>query len=313
MQTIEPGQLHVAVLAGGTSSEREISLTSGRQVLAALKDKGVACDLYDPRDFVETVNSLAAGSYDVVFIAMHGKGGEDGAIQGVCEWLGLPYTGSRLRASAIAMDKYCAKALYADAGIPISPSVLLREGDPFDSDEIIEKVGGKCVVKPNKDGSSVGMSIVHTIDELAPAIKKAFEVSDEVVVEGFIEGTEITVAVLGNDEPEALPVIEIVPHAEFYDFEVKYSPTGADHIIPARLDKDVYEAAQRYAVMAHHALGCRGMSRSDFIVNQDGECIILETNTIPGMTPTSLLPDTARHAGYEFGDLCIKIIQLALE
>ena len=312
MRTIDPSQTRVAVLAGGTSSEREISLSSGRQVYEALTGVGFPCDLYDPRDIKQTVAALESGDYDIAFIVMHGRGGEDGTIQGLCELVGLPYTGSGVRASAIAMDKSLAKILYASAGIPIAPSMTLHRGQAIDHDALIETVGQKCVVKPSRDGSSVGMSIVHEPGELPAAIEVAFAVADEIIVERFVQGTEITVAVLGNDDPEPLPVIEIVPHAEFYDFEVKYSPTGADHIIPARLANEVYVEAQRLAVAAHKVLGCRGMSRSDFIVTDDGTCVILETNTIPGMTPTSLLPDTARHAGYDFGALCTRIIELAL-
>lgn len=305
--------MRVAILAGGVSNERTVSLESGRQVRAALEEKGHVCETIDPQDGLGAARRLAEGGFDVAFIALHGIGGEDGSIQGMCERLGIPYTGSGVRASAIAMDKNCSKIMYRSAGIPVAASMLLRADEPVDVDEIVSVVGEKCVIKPNTEGSSVGMSIVHEPAELQAALKTGFDVKNEVLVERFVSGTEITIAVLGNDDLEVLPIIEIVPHAEFYDYEVKYSPTGADHIIPARIDPVAYKAAQGYAAAAHRALGCRGMSRSDFIVTDDGECIILETNTIPGMTPTSLLPDTARHAGYEFGDLCEKIMGFALE
>jgi len=303
----------VAVLAGGTSNERTVSLSSGSQVCSALIDAGYDAQMFDTQDAMATIHALMDGSFDVAFIALHGKGGEDGCIQGLCETLGIPYTGSGVAASAIAMDKARSKVLYSHAGIPTAASCTLINGAPYDVDAVVRAVGEKCVVKPIGDGSSVGMSIVHEPAELDAALAKAFDTGQDVLVEAYIQGTEITVAVLGNNDPQALPVIEIVPHAEFYDFEVKYSAAGADHVIPARLDPAVYALAQEYALVAHRALGCRGVSRSDFIVTPQGVPYILETNTIPGMTATSLLPDTARHAGYEFPALCAKLVELALE
>lgn len=308
-----PSDIKVAVLCGGISDERPVSLTSGEQVHKALSGKGIAADLIDTQDGRAALHALIAGDYDVAFIALHGKGGEDGTIQGALETLGIPYTGSGVAASAVAMDKSRSKASYSLAGLPCASSVTLaRQGD-MSVEAIVQAVGEKCVVKPCGDGSSVGMSIVHSPAELPHALEVAFACGQTVMVESYVSGTEVTVAVLGNDEPQALPVIEIVPHAEFYDYEVKYSANGAEHIIPARLEPEVYERVQQAAVLAHKVLGCRGVSRSDFIVTQDGTPVILETNTIPGMTPTSLLPDAASKAGMDFGQVCVRLLELALE
>ena len=313
MKVLDPSAIRVAVLAGGTSNERTVSLSSGSQVCEALISLGFVAQMFDTQDAAATVQALMSGAFDVAYIALHGKGGEDGCIQGLCETIGIPYTGSGVMASAVAMDKARSKILYRHYGIPTAASCTLRQGEPYELAAIVAAVGEKCVVKPIGDGSSVGMSIVHEPSELPGALAKAFATGQDVLIESFIAGTEITVAVLGNNDPKALPVIEIVPHAEFYDFEVKYSATGADHVIPARLEPAAYAKAQEYALLAHRALGCRGVSRSDFIVTEEGIPHILETNTIPGMTATSLLPDAARHAGYDFPHLCSHIISLALE
>jgi D-alanine-D-alanine ligase len=313
MQLPDLSALRVAVLYGGISNERPVSLHSGEQVHEALDSLGCSNTLIDTQDAAAAFDQLAHGSYDVAFIALHGKGGEDGSIQGVCELLGIPHTGSGVLASALAMDKGRAKSLYADAGIPTASARRLVNGAPYEAAAIVDEIGIPCVVKPIGDGSSVGMSIVHAAGELAVAIEKAAATGQDVLVERYVAGTEVTCAVLGNDEPEALPVIEIVPHSEFYDYEQKYSANGAEHVCPARLDAGVYALVQEHAVRAHRALGCAGMSRSDFIVTAEGVPYILETNTIPGMTSTSLLPDAARHVGYDFPALCATMVGYALE
>ncbi len=313
MSTLNPSEIRVAVLAGGTSSEREVSLASGEQVCLALTSVGYYNEFIDTKDAFQTIDKLEKGGFDVAFIALHGKGGEDGCIQGLCEFIGIPYTGSGVLSSALSMDKSRSKLVYQEHGIPTAPFVSIGRGKAHDIDEIIAAVGEKCVVKPVGDGSSVGITIVRDRAQLEEALNVAFATGEDAIVESFIEGVEVTVAVLGNDTPEALPIIEIVPHAEFYDFRVKYEKNGADHIIPARIDKDVYELTQRYAVQAHRGLGCRGVSRSDFIIDPERGPVILETNTIPGMTPTSLLPDTARYQGYDFPTLCSMLVEFALE
>ena len=310
---VNPQEIRVALLAGGTSGEREISLNSGDGAQKAIEEAGFTVIRLDPADS-DDLKRLITDEFDVAFLTLHGKGGEDGAIQGFLELINLPYTGSGILASATAMDKNRAKTVYDSAGIPIIPGVALRKGDHIDLDAIKQITGIPVVVKPASEGSSLGLRIVQDAADLADAIDYVFGIDDAIVVEKFVAGTETTVAVLGNDELEALPVIEIVPlAADTYDFESKYAPGGCQHVIPARLDIEVSNRLQELAKAAHAALGCRGVSRTDFIVDENGDPWILETNTLPGMTATSLLPDTAGHAGYTFSALCTKLIELALE
>ncbi len=308
--------LRVAVLAGGWSDERDISMQSGTQCRQALLDAGFAqVDLYDiaEKDFPQR---FVAGGYDVAFPALHGRYGEDGCIQGFLETLHIPYAFSGVLASAVATEKEFAKAVYRSAGIRAPRGFDMRPGTVLTEeqvDAVIQNLGLPLFVKPCGNGSSFGISRVNGREELAAAIELAGSAGQRVLVEECIEGTEITVPVIGNDEPEALPVVEIAYDAEFYDLKVKYEPSALHHIIPARLSPEVYALAQGMACRAHKALGCRGCSRSDFIVTAAGEPIILETNTIPGMTASSLLPDSARHAGIEFPQLCTRFVELALE
>lgn len=308
--------LRVAVLAGGWSDERDISMQSGTQCRQALLDAGfVQVDLYDiaEKDFPQ---KLVAGGYDVAFPALHGRYGEDGCIQGFLEILHIPYAFSGVLASAVGTEKEFAKAVYRSAGIraprgfDMKPGTVLTEEQV---DAVIQNLGLPLFVKPCGNGSSFGISRVNSREGLAGAIELAGSAGQRVLVEECIEGTEITVPVIGNDDPEALPVVEIAYDAEFYDLKVKYEPSALHHIIPARLSPEVYALAQDMACRAHKALGCRGCYRSDFIVTAAGEPVILETNTIPGMTASSLLPDSARHAGIEFPQLCTRFVELALE
>ncbi len=306
------GQTTVAVLYGGRSSEREISIASGQAVISALETVGFRVVGIDA-GVMGYVSALEKAAPDVVFIALHGKGGEDGCVQGVCEELGCVYTGSGVLSSALAMDKVRTKIIYEAAGLPTPASVTLTDPNTWATSEIIEKVGKKSVIKPVNEGSSVGMSIVHDSDELPHAIEYAFSLDDTVLVEQFIEGVEVTVAVLGNEEILPLPVIEIVPTNEFYDFEAKYTPGGSQHICPAEIPEEQAKLCQEFAVRAHQALGCRGVSRTDLIIDRQGQPWLLETNTIPGMTATSLIPDAARVQGMSFEDLCTHLVLLAQE
>ncbi len=307
-----PAQLHVAVLLGGVSAEREVSLNTGAQVVAALVEGGhsvVPIDTADP-GFIER---LRTGEYDAVFICLHGRFGEDGTIQGLLEILGLPYVGSGVLASALAMDKIASKQLFLASGLKTPAFVALDSDTPHDIDVIVGALGEKLVVKPVSEGSSVGMSIVHDRAELEPALELAFRHDRRVLVERFVSGAEVTVGVIGNDETTALPTLEVVPEHEYYDYESKYVPGMSRHIIPARVSESVRGECQRVALAAHRALGCRGMSRSDTIVTAEDDVYLLEVNTIPGMTSTSLLPDAARAAGIEFPALCESLVLLALE
>jgi D-alanine-D-alanine ligase len=234
-------------------------------------------------------------------------------VQGLCELLELPYVGSGVLASALALEKVKSKQFFSLNAIPTPDYAVVHRGRPFDIKALVEAVGEKSVVKPANEGSSVGMTIVHSSGELADAIEKAFAFDRDVLVERFVEGTEVTIAVIGNDEVTALPTLEIVPEHEFYDYDSKYVPGMSSHIIPARVSEDARAECQRLAIAAHKTLGCRGMSRADTIVEADGRVWLLEINTIPGMTSTSLVPDAARAAGIEFPDLCRMLVEFALE
>jgi len=307
-----PAETKVLLLKGGTSGEREISLSSAEGVAAALRVCGFPVTEVDTgRDGY--LHAIADADADVVFICLHGKCGEDGTVQGLCELMGKPFVGPGVLASALAMDKSRAKVFYIASGLPTPNSVTLHRGVPYSIDEIIAAVGEKSVVKPATEGSALGVSIAHSPEELDDAISAALAIDEVALVERFVEGVEVTVAVLGNDHPEALPVIEIVPKNEFYDFESKYAEGGAQHICPARISPEQTEACQRIAVTAHKVLGCRGVSRSDLIIDASGTCWLLETNTIPGMTKTSLLPDAANTVGVGYPQLCRLLVEYALE
>lgn len=307
---------HVAVIGGGWSDEREISLSSATECLAALREAGFErAELLDLAD-EDFLARLTGGGYDVAFVALHGAYGEDGCIQGLLEVLHMPYTFSGVVASALASEKHLAKEIFAAAGIPVPAGVDLPAGEKLDearAARLAEELGLPLFVKPAANGSSYGVSKVTAAAQLPAAVEAAGAAGGRVLVESCVEGTEITVPVLGNRAPEALPVVEIVTGAEFYDLTVKYEPSELHHVIPARLPEDVRARAQELAVRAHEVLGCRGCSRSDFIVTPGGEPVLLETNTIPGMTAQSLLPDSARHAGIEFPELCARFVELALE
>ena len=302
----------IAVLLGGRSAEREVSLNTGAQVARALEERGhdvAKVDTGEP-GFIET---LRAATPDVVFICLHGRFGEDGTIQGLLELLDMPYVGSGVLASALAMNKVVSKQVFAMADLATPDDVVLRRGEPFDEAEITRALGPRTVVKPSGEGSSVGMTIVHDPSELSAAIDKAFGHDPIVLVERFEAGVEVTVGVIGNRGPVALPTLEIVPENEFYDYESKYVPGMSKHIIPARVSEEARATCQSLALAAHLALGCAGMSRSDTIVTPDGRVLLLETNTIPGMTATSLLPDAAAAAGIAFPELCERLVGLALD
>ena len=306
----------VVVICGGWSDERDISMLSANECHDALLEAGFGTvDVLDlaSRDFLPR---LVSGGYDVAFVAMHGAYGEDGCVQGLLEVLHMPYTFSGVAASAVASEKQLSKAVYEAAKIRAPRGVDLAAGTVLTDDQVdslVGELGLPLFVKPAANGSSFGISRVTERAGVNDAIARASGGGGRVLIEECVEGTEITVPVIGNEEPSALPIVEIVTGAEFYDLKVKYEPSSMHHVIPARLMPGVYAKAQDLAVRAHRALGCRGCSRSDFIVTADGEPVILETNTIPGMTAESLLPDSARHGGIEFPELCTRFIEYALE
>jgi D-alanine-D-alanine ligase len=308
-------KLRIALLAGGKSGEREISLKGAAEVFKALNPGKYEVIRYDPATDLARL-AADSGTLDAAFILLHGLYGEDGTMQGFLDLLGIPYQGSGVLGSAIAMDKNLAKILYRNNGLSV-PDWLMLQKDASqrpDIDAILQKIALPLVVKPVRQGSSLGMSIARSKDELAAAIQKAFAYDNEIMLEQYIRGREITVGVIGNDTLTALPLVEIIPDAqyEFFDYEAKYRPGATREICPADFDERLTTQAQEYGLTAHRALQLRGYSRTDMIVANDG-IYILETNTIPGMTPTSLLPQAAAAAGLSFSALLDRLIELALE
>jgi D-alanine-D-alanine ligase len=306
-------KLTVALLSGGISSEREVSMQSGDQVYEALDNAKYNILRYDPKtDLPRLVND--APEIDVALIILHGPYGEDGTVQGLLDLLGIPYQGSGVLGSALAMNKAVTKQLYEKSGLPVPPYLIYDGKDKVDADAWVGQIGLPLVVKPVVGGSSVGMSIVKSTDALQDALDKATAHDSAVLVESFIAGTELTGGVIGNRDLEALPIIEIIPDQtyEFFDYEAKYTPGATREICPARIDDELTKKAQSYAKKAHKALFCRGYSRTDMIL-RDGKIYVLETNTIPGMTATSLLPQAAQTAGIDFSRLMDRLIDLSLE
>lgn len=352
--------LRVAVLVGGPSPERDISIATGGQIVAALdaarysilpveitaegkwlprpdllalpsgrpgEARGRATT--GPEDPVHAgiAVPLVPATYDrfiehervdVAVIAMHGPYGEDGTMQGLLELLGIPYTGSGVLASALAMDKLRSRQLFEWHRLPVPGYVSVTAEDWQDRPpihaQVAAELGYPCVVKPNAVGSSIGISLVREPAQLDRAVERAFAYGPIVLIEEYVAGTEITCGIIDDPvtgRPVPLPLIEIVPHAEFYTYEAKYAAGGSEHIIPARVGEAVAARAQDLAVRAYQALGCEGMGRVDMIA-RDADIVVLEVNTIPGMTATSLLPDAARAAGIAFPELLDRIIQSAL-
>jgi D-alanine-D-alanine ligase len=292
----------VAVLLGGKSAEREVSLKSGGMVLKALRAKGVDAHPFDPkeRDFA----ALAKERFERVFIALHGRFGEDGTVQGILEWLGLPYTGSGVLASALAMDKLRTKRIWTAEGLPSAPhAVLTRESN---LKAATRALGLPLFVKPAREGSSVGMSKVKHAGDLEEAFALAVNYDPVVIAEKFIDGPELTVAILGE---EALPVIRIETPREFYDYEAKYIANDTRYLIPCGLPKAKEKQIQAMCLKAFKALGCSGWGRVDLMLDRRGKPYLLEINTAPGMTDHSLVPMAARAVGISYEDLCVKILE----
>lgn len=310
--TIDPQEISVVLLAGGKSGEREISLVSGKAVYEALIEAGFSVTQIDPANKKDLVK-LVEGSFDVAFLALHGKLGEDGTIQGMLEILGVPYTGPGVWSSATAIDKAKTKVVYERVGVPTPKSVLLLSPDEMSASQVVEEFGTSCVIKAATEGSALGVYLCNSLEEIESALQKVFEIDDKVIIETLIKGDEYTVGVLGTKDPRVLPVIQIIPINEFYDFESKYAEGGSKHVCPAPLSNDLTKKAQDIALLAHKGLECSGVSRTDLLLDEHGDFWALETNTIPGMTPTSLLPDAARSIGMNFTELCINLISDALE
>ena len=291
----------IGVLMGGLSAEREVSLNSGAAVLKALTAQGYrAVGIDVGRDLAQT---LTAQGIELAFIALHGRFGEDGSVQGLLELMGIPYTGSGVMASALAINKIFSKTIFRSAGLTVAPYQILRRGEQLALSHPLP-----VVVKPSQEGSSVGVSIVKEQGQMEAAVAEAFKYDTEILIERFIDGREVQVGILDG---KALGAIEIVPKNEFYDFEAKYTAGMAEHILPARLPAAIYADVLKAGEKAHVALNCDCYSRVDFLVTSAGECYILEVNTIPGMTDLSLLPEIAGGAGIGFAELVERVLQAA--
>jgi len=308
--------MKVLVIMGGTSEEREVSLRSGNAVYDALKLSGYSVERLVLNH--DNLNQIEIIKPDVAFIALHGKFGEDGTIQGYLELMGIPYTGSGVAASAICMDKVISKKLFAYEQIPTADFIVLQRHEYVNNrDQIAEKLlqmmGLPVVVKPATQGSSIGTVIVKNQMDLIPALEQAFAYDREILIEKFIEGTEVTVAVLGNSSPRILPVIEITSENEFYDYQSKYTQGMCHHIIPARIEEGQIRQIEEICLRTYQSMGCRGVVRIDIIIDKTGNPYVLEVNTIPGMTEMSLVPDAAKAAGMSFEQLVDELIKLAFQ
>jgi D-alanine-D-alanine ligase len=294
----------VAVLMGGRSAERAVSLKSGGRVLAALKDKGVNAHAFDPAE--RAMSALVEEHFDRAFVILHGRFGEDGTVQGALELLGVPYTGSGVLASALAMDKWHAKLVWQACGIPTPRAELLARDSDWQA--LATRLGLPLMVKPANEGSSIGMTKVKTPRELAEAYTLAANYDAVVIAESFVEGVELTAGILGE---QPLPLIKLETPREFYDYEAKYQADDTRYLIPCGLPPDAERIVQDEALFAFKALGCSGWGRVDLMLDRSGKPYFLEVNTSPGMTDHSLVPMAARHAGMSFEDLCLKILELA--
>lgn len=321
----------VMVLMGGDSTEREVSLSSGKRVADGLRSAGyhvVEMDVvFNPllakQRGLEPTSSRAVGladlvqrliehQPDVVFIVLHGAPGEDGRVQAVLDLMGIPYTGSGVLASALALDKVMTKRVLKASGVPVAPDVVCYCGESLETvmRKVSESLGYPVIVKPNTQGSTIGVHRVYREGDLAEALEDAFRYDECLLIEPLLSGVELTVPVVGNWRAAALPMIEIVPAGGFYDYEAKYTPGATEEIIPARVPDEIHQQCAHYALLSHRALGCQGMSRTDFIWARD-QLVVLEVNTIPGMTPTSLLPRSAEAYGWSFERLVENIVRLA--
>jgi D-alanine-D-alanine ligase len=298
----------IGVLMGGKSTEREISLRSGKAIYTALKDSGYDVVAIDTGS--DICEALHREKIDIAFIALHGGHGENGAVQGMLEVLEIPYTGSGILASALAMDKEASKKIFLYHKIPVPPfEVLSREQGAKNINSLHIGFSMPWVVKPATEGSSIGVNIVRDEGQVRSAVEEAFALSDRAIIEKYIEGREVHIGVLNN---KVLGGVEVRPSLEFYSYEAKYQPGLTEYILPPEINSTTYERAKETALSAHIALGCRGATRTDLRIDKDGDPHVLEVNTIPGMTETSLLPKVARLAGLDFHALIEEILRGAL-
>lgn len=305
----------IAVLMGGKSGEREVSLRSGKAALNSLKRQGLDAVSIDAAD-ADLVEQLGANEVDIVFIALHGKGGEDGAIQGLLESIELPYTGSRILASALAMNKVVSKFVFNAANVPTPDFVLIDLNVDLEDqcNSAIDRLGLPLVLKPISEGSSLGVSIIKEQSEILPIAEETIRQYRDIFFEKYIKGKEVTVGLLGTgDNLRALPVLELVPKKEFYDYEAKYTKGLTEFILPARLSSELTKRVQELGVLTHRALGCRGMSRVDMMIDlADEQPYVTDVNTIPGLTDLSDLPAEAEAVGMTYDELILEILSSAV-
>ena len=323
MRKVNVKQKRVGVLMGGPSSERDISIKSGKAVFRALKKNNINAVSYElamplnTNGYIQSVKEkIGAMDIDIAFIALHGEFGEDGTIQKILEEMKIPYAGSKTRASKLAIDKIDSREIFEKNNIPMPRYNVVVRGEVLPDEPVsdnikifFEELSMPIVVKPSTQGSSIGLSMVDSENSLYKAVSNAFKYSDRVIIEEYIEGREITVGIL---EDRALPVVEIIPKNRFFDFEAKYNKGATDYKVPAEIDKEKYRECQEMALLAHKVLGARFFSRVDMILDKDGTPYILELNTIPGLTETSLLPLAAAEAGIDFNQLVLKILESSL-
>ena len=302
-------QQKIAVLMGGTSAEREVSLNSGNAVLNALRVQGYDAHPVDPKEV--PVLELKQQGFERAFNILHGRGGEDGIIQGALEQIGLPYTGCDVMTSALTMDKMRTKMLWKGFGLPIAEMEIVTKENVtgLNPSKIVERLGLPLMVKPSREGSSVGLTKVNAVEELTAAVETALECDDTVLIEEWLSGVEMTVPVLDN---QVLPAVQIIPDGEFYDYHAKYISDNTQYICPAPLSKAREEELHRLVKAAYDAVGCRGWSRIDVMTDSKGEFRLVEVNTTPGMTSHSLFPKSAATVGYTFEQLVEKILELSV-
>jgi D-alanine-D-alanine ligase len=298
----------LAVLYGGDSAEREVSLNSGKAVAEGLRQAGFEVELIDTKGFCLT--DLTKRDIDRVFIALHGRGGEDGCVQGALQYMGIPYTGSDVLGSALSMDKIRSKQVFQAQGLPTAPYAIVDKNDYKEEQavKILNTLGEMVMVKPANEGSSIGMAKAQTSDELHQALTAAFEYDDEILVEAWISGPEYTVAILGD---EALPAIHMETPREFYDYEAKYQSTTTQYHCPAGLSDEDESGLRVLALKAFKATGAKGWGRVDVMRNNENQWQLLEVNTVPGMTETSLVPKSAKVHGINFSELVTKIVEIS--
>ncbi|NQZ20941.1 MAG: D-alanine--D-alanine ligase [Colwellia sp.] len=300
----------IAVLYGGDSAEREVSLSSGQGVANGLRQAGFTVELIDTKGFCLT--DLVKRNIDLVFIALHGRGGEDGCVQGALQYMGIPYTGSDVLGSALSMDKIRSKQIFQAQGLPTAPFAVV-EKSKYQSSEaqyILQSLGGKVMVKPANEGSSIGMAIAENSEELHLALMSAFAYDQQILVEAWINGPEYTVAILGD---EALPVIHMETPREFYDYEAKYQSTTTQYHCPSGLAEQDEKELKSLALKAFKATGAKGWGRVDMMKDNDDNWQLLEVNTVPGMTETSLVPKSAKVYGLTFSELVTRIVEISTE